>query len=182
MKLQHLLSVVALTISAAKGQSATAGLTTWEQIHQTLNTYPLAVDFKNAALFPHVFAPNAVANYTGALSNMTGIEAITQGLLASVSSLITQHQLGTTTIDISVPGAKGGDPDDKTGRTANATTYFTAALFSSAPETPGAYTILFGLYSDELVETDVTDGPSPWRIVKRQLVFMTPTLGNLTLG
>lgn len=63
------------------------------------------------------------------------------------------------------------------GKDANSTTYFTANLVSIAPETAGDFTVLFGLYRDELVETD-----AGWRISRRQLEFMTPTLGNLTLG
>src|SRR5690242_15302250 len=40
-------------------------LTTWEQIHQTLHAYPLAIDLKKPYLFNLVFAPDAFANYTG---------------------------------------------------------------------------------------------------------------------
>ena len=141
-------------------------LSTWEQIHHTLNTYPIAIDFKNSDLFSCVFATDSFANYTGYLSNLTGMDAIREGLLASVNMLTTQHQLGTTLIEI------GQD-----GIAANSTTYFLATLFSNAPTTSGSYTVLHGLYSDQLTKAD-----AGWRIFRRQLVFMTPNIGNLTLG
>ena len=50
-----------------------SGLTTWEQIQQTLRTYPLAIDTKDFGLLTAVFAPTATANY---LSNLTSIAAI----------------------------------------------------------------------------------------------------------
>ncbi|KAJ9607295.1 hypothetical protein H2200_008368 [Cladophialophora chaetospira] len=155
-----------LSSTAAHSPSNPTSLTPWEQIHQTLNTYPLAIDFKNGPLFASVFAPDAFANYTGYLSNLTGIDAIRDGLLQSVSGLASQHQLGTTVINIA-----------EDAQSANSTTYFTASLFSVAPATAGDFTILFGLYADDLV-----NGVEGWRIVKRQLVFMAPNLGNLTLG
>jgi hypothetical protein len=162
MRLHHLLPHVILLASPATPYTP---LPAYDEIRQTLNTYPLAVDFKNAPLFDAVFTPDAFANYTGPLSNLTGLTAVREALLASVAGLATQHQLGTTLIDIAGDGQ------------ANSTTYFTANLVSVVPETAGDFTVLFGLYRDELVETD-----AGWRISKRQLEFMTPNLGNLTLG
>ena len=164
MRLRSLLSIIAFLAPSILSHSA---LTPWEKIHQTLHTYPLAIDFRDGPLFAAVFAPNAVANYTGPLSNLTGIDAIKDGLLASVAGLVTQHQLGTTVIKIGA-GAES----------ASSTTYFTANLVSVAPsKTAGDFTVLFGNYRDELVVTD-----KGWRILRRQLQFMTPNLGNLTLS
>lgn len=163
MHLHRHLPLLAILASTARAKST---LTTFEQIQQTLNTYPLAIDFKNGPLFTSVFTQDAFANYTGPLSNLTGIDAVREGLLASVAGLATQHQLGTTLIDI-----------DEDSKEANSTTYFTANLVSVAPETAGSFTVLFGLYRDDLVETK-----EGWRISRRQLEFMTPNLGNLTLG
>lgn len=163
MRLQRVLPAFGLLATPILAHT---GLTTWEEIHQTLHTYPLAIDSKASSLFTSVFTEDAFANYTGPLSNLTGIDAIREALLASVAGLVTQHQLGTTVIDIA-EGGKG----------ANSTTYFTANLVSVAPQTTGDFTVLFGLYRDELVETD-----AGWRIGRRQLEFMTPNLGNLTLG
>lgn len=145
-----------------------SALTPWEEIHQTLHTYPLAIDFKNGPLFGAVFAADATANYTGPLSSLTGVDAIREGLLASAANLATQHQLGTTVIDIV----------SESSVVANSTTYFTVNLVRVAPSgTVGAFTVLFGNYRDDLVLT--REG---WRIKRRQLNFMTPGLGNLTLG
>lgn len=143
-------------------------ITPWEQIHQTLHNYPLAIDFKNGPLFDTVFTADATANYTGPLSSLTGIDAIREALLASVAGLVTQHQLGTTVIDIVLENSV----------VANSTTYFTANLVSVAPSgTVGRFVVLFGNYRDQLVRT--REG---WRIQRRVLEFMTPNLGNLTLG
>ena len=162
MGFHRLLSIIALLAPPCLPHST---LTPWEEIHQTLHTYPLAIDFKESPLFAAVFAPNAFANYTGPLSNLTGIDAIRDALLASVAGLVTQHQLGTTVIDIGAESAAS-------------TTYFTANLASVAPSrTAGDFIVLFGNYRDELILTD-----KGWRISRRQLQFMTPNVGNLTLG
>ena len=143
-----------------------SGLTPYESVLQTLNTYPLAIDSKTPSLFPVVFTQDAVANYTGPLSNLTGLDAIRDGLLASVQYVLSQHQLGTTVVNIAEDGAS-----------ANSTTYFTATLWGNIDAIRYSYAILFGLYDDQLVDTD-----AGWRIKARTLVFMGPNLGNLTLG
>lgn len=143
----------------------TTALTTWEKIHQTLDTYPLAIDRKDFSLLSQVFAPNAFADYTGALSNLTGLPAIEAGLAASVAGVNSQHLLGTTVIDIH--GHNG---------TANSTTYFQATLFG-IPYTVGEVLTLYGYYADELQV-----GNEGWRITNRLLVFQGPGLvGNLSL-
>ena len=165
MGLYRILSTLTLFGNLALARVA---LTPWEEIHQTLHKYPLAIDFKNGLLFTDVFAPDAFANYTGPLANLTGIDVIRDSLLASVNGLVSQHQLGTTLIDICCTSSKH----------ANSTTYFTANLVSVKPsKTAGDFTVLFGNYRDQLVVT--SEG---WRIKQRQLEFMTPNLGNLTLG
>ena len=145
--------------------SSIFALTPWEQIHQTLHTYPLAIDSKDYGLFTEVFAPNAFANYTGDLSNMTGLAAITAGLAASVANIDSQHLLGTTVIEIAA------------NRTiANSTTYFQASLFGK-PYAVGEVVYLYGYYKDVLVP--VEDG---WRINNRLLVFQGPGMvGNLSV-
>lgn len=164
MRLSHLLPAALLATASAQSSNSTQH-TTYEAISQTLNTYPIAVDFKRADLFPKIFTENVFANYTGYLSNVTGLNNFTEALLLSVSSLITQHQLGTTLIDIA------------NSSYANSTTYFTANLVSIAPATQGSFSILFGLYRDTLVGTQ-----QGWRINTRYLEFMTPNIGNLTQG
>lgn len=140
-------------------------LTPWETIHQTLHTYPLAIDSKDFALLSSVFTPTATANYTGPLSNLTGLPAIQAGLAASVAHLFSQHLLGTTVVDIH--GEKG----------ANSTTYFQATLFGN-PYSVGSVVYLYGYYADDLVES----GGDKWLISKRTLVFQGPGMvGNLSL-
>jgi hypothetical protein len=139
-----------------------SSLTTWEQIHQTLHTYPLAIDTKDFGLLTSVFAPAATANYTGDLSNLTGIAAIQAGLASSVAKIDTQHLLGTTTISIS------------NCTNANSTTYFQASLFGKGVY-EGQVLYLYGFYADSL-KLLPNEG---WRIKKRTLVFQGPgMIGN----
>ena len=106
-----------------------------------------------------------MANYTGPLSNLTGLAAIQTGLAASVARVDSQHLLGTTVIDI-----------HESRRSANSTTYFQATLFGR-PYYIGSVVYLSGYYADVLER--VTEG---WRVAKRQLVFQGPGfVGNLSL-
>ena len=112
-----------------------------------------------------VFTPTAFANYTGPLSNLTGLPAIQAGLAASVADVFSQHLLGTTVIDI-----------HEDSKTANSTTYFRASLFGD-PYSIGSVVYLYGFYADDEVKT--AEG---WRISNRQLVFQGPGfVGNLSL-
>lgn len=171
--------IIPLLLTLAYAPVLGAALTNWEQIHQTLHTYPLAIDGKDFALLSSVFAPNAFANYTGPLSNLTGLAAIESGLAASVASVNSQHLLGTTVIDIH-GGNETGDAGYGAGEgkptTANSTTYFQATLFGK-PYATGELVTLYGYYADELVK--LNEG---WRISDRLLVFIGPGfVGNLTL-
>ena len=196
MRLRHLahLSLIAILTCAAHNDAHPAHLSTWVQIHQTLHTYPLAIDGKDSALFSQVFAPNAVANYTGPLANLTGLNAIVTGLQASVANLLSQHHLGTTVINVhedkkSVKRDAGFDGevlDERDGlyavgqdgaTTANSSVYFTANLFGTGKKYPAnAHVYLYGRYEDDLVKLK-----QGWRILKRQLIFMGPFLGDQSL-
>ena len=140
--------------------------TPWEQIHQVLHLYPLAIDGKRADLFPQVFAADGTANYTGPppFCCLSGLPAITQALMLSVSQVLSQHQLGTIEIDII------------NATMANTTTYFTATLFGTGNKT-GSHVTLYGQYQDQLAQ--LSNG---WRITERQLVFMGPSIGDTSLG
>ncbi|KAF6241881.1 hypothetical protein HO173_000593 [Letharia columbiana] len=143
----------------------TLALTPWESIHQTIHTYPLAIDSKDFALLSKVFTSGASANYTGDLSNLNGLPAIQTALAASVANVYSQHLLGTTVIDI-----------HSNGINANSTTYFQASLFGK-PYSIGSVVSLYGYYADTIERA--TEG---WRISKRLLVFQGPGfVGNLSL-
>jgi hypothetical protein len=146
----------------------TSALTNWEQIHQTLARYPLAIDSKNFTALSLVFAPDAVANYTGQASNLTGLAGIQEGLAQAVSTYSQpQHLLGTIVIDMHEPAiaVRDGKADGglRKKATANSTQYFQATLFSSGSSD---VTTLFGYYADCLAKR-----PEGWRIEKRQLTF-----------
>jgi SnoaL-like domain len=93
-----------------------SSLSIWEQIHQTLHTYPLTIDTKEIGLLTSAFTTSPTANYTGYLPNLT-VWPIQTGLAGSVAKIHTQHLLGTTAISIN------------NCTSANSTTYFQASLF-----------------------------------------------------
>ena len=164
MILLHLLPFLTLL-----ARPSLATLTTWEQIHQTLNLYPHAIDRKDFGLLSSVFTPQAFANYTGPLANLTSLSAISTGLAASVAHVDSQHLLGTTVIDI-----------DTDGKKANSTQYFQASLFGQG-DARGQVVYLYGYYADELtkVQNGGTAMGSDWRISSRYLVFQAPYIGNV---
>ena len=119
---------------------------------------------RSHTLASQVFERDAVANYTGPLSNLQGLSTIQSGLAASVAKVDSQHLLGTTTIDINEEG------------TANSTTYFQATLFAK-PYYPGSLVTLYGYYLDDFVHKN------DWLISKRTLVFQGPGMvGNLSVA
>ncbi len=175
MKLTILPAFLLALCPTMDAHSTTTTLTIWEQIHTTLNLYPMAIDLKNSSLFSSVFTPDATANYTGTFSYLPGLQNITDSLLLSVSQVLSQHQLGTTVIDIDACTEERG------GCTASASTYFTATLFGlPGSANQGKYAILFGRYEDQLV--DAGAGENGWRISRRDLVFMGPVIGDCELG
>ena len=135
-------------------------LTNWEQIHSVLTLYARAIDSKDFGLLSSVFASNAVANFTGPLSNLNGLPAIQAGLEASVAKIDSQHLLGTISIDIVEHGNVV---------LANSTTYFQASLFGKG-QLEGKVLYDYGYYTDEFVLL----GYDGWRINKRQLTFQGP--------
>jgi SnoaL-like domain len=62
-------------------------LSTWEQVQQTIHTYPFAIDHKNFPLRREAFTPNAFANYTGPLSSLTGLQAIETTITSFVANV-----------------------------------------------------------------------------------------------
>jgi hypothetical protein len=134
------------------------------QVHQTIHTYPLAIDHKNFPLLREAFTPNAFANYTGPLSSLTGLQAIETALTASAANILSQHLLSTIVINI-----------HKDQKSANSTAYFQASLFGTG-NSMGQVVYLYGYYADKLVPTK-----PGWRINNRLLVFQRPTIGNTSL-
>lgn len=92
-----------------------------ETIRQTLHFYALVLDSKAFPLLDRVFAPSAVANYTGLAGIVSGLPNITSFLQQSLLGYPkTQHLIGNHLIDVCAP------------RTAVSQTYFQATHFSNA--------------------------------------------------
>ena len=73
----------AATAAAAVTQALSARSTyseDWIAIHQTLNTYPLAIDSKDFGLLSQVFTANVIADYGAGVGVLNGLEAVESGL------------------------------------------------------------------------------------------------------
>ncbi|KAL2817043.1 hypothetical protein BDW59DRAFT_166078 [Aspergillus cavernicola] len=139
----------------------TADAVSVEAIRQTLALYPFAIDGKNFAALSQVFTSDAVANYSAPLNVLSPLSDIQKTLSASLACVTTQHLYGTQLIDIVSPFS------------AQSVTYFQAAHFGTgnlAKEVATAH----GQYQD--VWARQRDGT--WRIVHRNLVYMSEVLGN----
>ena len=60
----------------------------------TLTLYARATDTKDFPLFFSVITSNVFANYTGYLSNLTGLPTMTSGLKSAVANIDIQHLSG----------------------------------------------------------------------------------------
>lgn len=89
----------------------------------------------------------------------------------SLAPVTTQHGLTTQVIDVHANG------------TANSTTYYTASHFGMG-DYAGQVLYAYGKYLDVLVKVDEQmENPyaSAWRVVQRELVYMGPLIGNLSV-
>jgi len=131
-------------------------------IQAAINRYPPSIDLKKYEGLAKVFTQDAVFDLSADnLGVWTGLPAIQGNLSVVLAPLRSQHSLSTQVIDVLV--------NDR----ANVTTYFTAKHWGSNNRVHTGY----GLYEDVVVNTD-----AGWRICYRNLVFMGPADGNLTLG
>ncbi|CAI7569724.1 hypothetical protein N7533_002005 [Penicillium manginii] len=137
---------------------------TIDAIRNTLAIYPFAIDGKNFDALSKVFTADATANYSAPLNVLHPLTTIQSSLKASLVCVTTQHLYGTQWIDVLSP------------TTARSVTYYQASHFgkgSSANQALYAY----GQYQDNWERQ--TGGS--WRIVHRNLVYMGPLIGNLTV-
>ncbi|RMJ27518.1 hypothetical protein PHISP_01647 [Aspergillus sp. HF37] len=133
-----------------------------ESIRNTLALYPFAIDGKNFDALSNVFSADAAANYSAPLNVLSPLSDIKATLSASLSCVTTQHQFGTQLIDIDGP------------LEARSVTYFRAAHFGTTPETEDQVLYTFGQYQDAWRR----QADASWRIVRRDLVYMGPRIGN----
>lgn len=117
-----------------------------ETIRQTLYFYALVLDSKAFPLLDHVFAPSAVANYSGLAGIFEGLPAIEtflQGSLAAYPK--TQHLVGNHIVDVCA------------SKTAVSHTYFQATHFPNTTE---------GIFTAYVTHQDVWEkSKDGWRIV-----------------
>ncbi|OBT61026.1 hypothetical protein VE03_09626 [Pseudogymnoascus sp. 23342-1-I1] len=134
-----------------------------EAIRATLSLYPLAIDGKNFGSLSLIFAEDAVANYSAPLNVLSPLSTIQSVLEASLKPVTTQHSFGTQLIDVL-------SRDE-----AFSVTYYTATHFGRG-EFEGRTATAFGQYQDVWRR-----GEGGWRIGHRNLVYMGPIVGDLTI-
>ena len=117
-------------------------------IQQTLALFPLAIDLKQFDLLDAVFAPDAVANFTGH-SVSVGLPAIKTYLSAGLAGLASQHNLGTLYIN-----QTGSD-------TATSYNWLQGTFFGTGVAANRSYSD-FGYYQDDVVKSQ-----GRWLVKKR---------------
>ncbi|KAK3170332.1 hypothetical protein OEA41_009719 [Lepraria neglecta] len=125
------------------------------QILNTLSLYPLAIDGKNFSALTLVFTNDIIANYSppiGVVSGLSNVNAVLQESLAPVD---TQHSYGTQAVKLM------GEAQ------ARSLSYFTASQFGR------------GEYYGEDTWVKVSD--DEWKINTRNLVYMGPNIGNISV-
>lgn len=89
------------------------------QIRNTLAMYPFSIDSKNFTALSSVFHPDAVANFSGPINVLSGLDEIIDTIGASLAVFASTHHIyGTQAIRL-----------DDAGLCARTVTYFTAAHF-----------------------------------------------------
>ncbi|PMD62218.1 uncharacterized protein K444DRAFT_661453 [Hyaloscypha bicolor E] len=135
-----------------------------EAIRATLALYPLAIDGKNFNALGQLFASNAVANYSEPLNILTSLSTIQSVLQSSLAAVTTQHAFATQLIDVLSPTS------------AFSVTYYTATHFGRGPFL-GLTVTAYGQYQDVWAK----QSDASWKITHRNLVYMGPLIGNLTI-
>ncbi|RDW74771.1 hypothetical protein BP6252_05913 [Coleophoma cylindrospora] len=135
-----------------------------ETIRRTLSRYSLAIDGKNFAALSLIFTSNAVANYSAPLNVLTPLTTIQSALEASLMPVTTQHLLGTQFIDILSPTS------------AFSVSYFTATHFGKDVYL-GEIVTAYGQYQDMWIRQKNLN----WKITHRNLLYMGPLIGNLSI-
>ncbi|KAJ5184978.1 hypothetical protein N7491_007154 [Penicillium cf. griseofulvum] len=137
---------------------------TAEAIRNTLAMYAFAVDGKDFDALSKVFTTDAVANYSAPLNVLTPLKNIQSVLGTSLKCVTTQHMYGTQRIDV------------LSSSTAKSVTYYRAAHFGKGDKANDvAYA--YGQYQDNWQRQST----GSWRIVHRNLVYMGPNIGNLSV-
>ncbi|KAJ7328746.1 hypothetical protein DFH08DRAFT_1084299 [Mycena albidolilacea] len=134
-----------------------------ELIRTTLGHYPLSIDGKNFEALALVFAADAVANYSAPLNVLTPLATIQAVLASSLEKVTTQHSLGTQVIEV------------LSENEAFSVTYYTATHFGMGVY-EGEIAVAYGQYQDYWVLRHQS-----WKIQKRNLVYMGPGIGNLSI-
>ncbi|KAI9814060.1 MAG: hypothetical protein M1827_003524 [Pycnora praestabilis] len=144
--------------------SVTAVATTDDEaaIYQVLAKYPLAVDSKNFAALSDVFTSDVSANY-GEGTVYSGLSDLEYGIAYSFNGTTTQHSLTTYSVQSISASA------------ASTVQYFIATIFGTGAW-QGQAAMAYGQFDDTWVKTN-----GSWLIDNRNLVYMGPFLGNVTV-
>ncbi|KAK6430281.1 hypothetical protein LTR95_013567 [Oleoguttula sp. CCFEE 5521] len=165
MQLTYIISYLSSLVLVSSASSIAED---YNAIQNTISTYSLALDSKDFGRLAQVFTPDVVANYSEPLNVLTGLAQVQQVLQKSLAPVTTQHALSTQVIDIH-------------GDAADSTTYITTSHFGNGLY-EGQVLYAYGRYVDQLVRAGRGHGMRPkWRIKARNLLYMGPFIGNLSV-
>ncbi|KAJ7213442.1 hypothetical protein GGX14DRAFT_618686 [Mycena pura] len=125
--------------------------------------YALSIDGKNFSALDLVFAADAVANYSAPLGVLTPLATIQAVLASTLEKVTVQHALSTQVIELLSEGE------------AFSVTYFTSTHFGMGAY-EGEMVVAHGQYQDYWVFQHQS-----WKIRHRNLVYMGPAIGNLSI-
>ncbi|KAJ5087577.1 hypothetical protein N7456_011193 [Penicillium angulare] len=134
-----------------------------ELIRNTIAGVAIAFDIKSFQDLKHLFTDDCVADYTGSLGLMKGVDSVTEGLQKAIGHVPTFHGLTTQAIHLT-----GND-------TAEATTYCSAGHFLGEKSF-----FAEARYFDKLVK--VLDGDNvKWMISYRLTTMMGVPRGDVSI-
>ncbi|KAH7007792.1 SnoaL-like domain-containing protein [Macrophomina phaseolina] len=137
----------------------------YDLIRNIIAQVAIAIDRHDWSSLEHVFTADAVFDFPAPIGAHNGLLSLQQALQDGLRGSVTQHSLGTQTID-------------RVGRTAKATTYVTTLLVEPGKDDRKTHT-MFGTYEDELVKEEL-NGHGSWRITKRKASNSAHLINNAT--
>ncbi|MCJ1250482.1 hypothetical protein MMC30_007710 [Trapelia coarctata] len=147
-----------------------------QTIRNTLALYPFSIDGKNFAALDRVFTPDIVADYSAPLGILTPLTTVMEVLQRNLQPVRSQHVLGTTWVQL-VEGDSGTEKGCKGPTQAISVTYYSASHFGTGVY-EGEVFYAYGQYQDSWVKNTSTGA---WRIGRRNLVYMGPVIGNVSI-
>ncbi|KAF7504475.1 hypothetical protein GJ744_002155 [Endocarpon pusillum] len=152
-------------ISAFAKDSTNQYLSDVHSIRQTINLYPLAVDYKELDRLDALFTPNATYSIPLTFGTVYGIEAIKEKIRETTGTAKTQHLFASETLTV----------DSKAG-TATGKVYLLETIFGLLG--PNVTNTFNGYFNDNFVRTRRGDHwpELEWRFTSREFIPLIPVI------